>query len=214
MSGLISRLKQQYQRLCKNLLIGLSITTAEINEISKGRILNKADQLVERSAKSMFIDIWADLISVLKEMNSVDRGLHVFWLLGPFILLIERSPADIWLSTLAVVFVFRSLINRDGAWLRAVWVWCCFIFLAACLLSAASSSMSSYSTSEALLWFRFPLFTMATVFWLGQDKRLLYAMLVSTALGMILMTGILSLELIVEGQKGGRLTWPYGDKVS
>jgi len=176
--------------------------------------LNKADQPVERSAKSMFIDIWADLIDVLKGMNRVERGLHVFWLFGPFILLIERSPADIWISTLAIVFVFRSLIRRDGEWLRAVWVWCCFIFLAVCLLSAASSSMSSYATSESLLWFRFPLFAMATVFWLGQDKRLLYAMLVSTALGMILMSGILVLELIVEGQKGGRLTWPYGDKVS
>ena len=44
---------------------------------------------------------------------------------------------------------------------------------------------------------------MASVFWLGTDKRLLYAMLVSTALGMMLMTGILTAEMIIEGQKGG-----------
>ncbi|MDA9133080.1 O-antigen ligase family protein [Alphaproteobacteria bacterium] len=31
---------------------------------------------------------------------------------------------------------------------------------------------------------------------------------------MILMTGILTAELIIEGQTDGRLTWPYDDKVS
>ena len=55
---------------------------------------------------------------------------------------------------------------------------------------------------------------MATAFWLGTDRRLLYAMLVSTALGMMLMTGILTVEMMIEGQKGGRLPWPYDDKVS
>ena len=76
------------------------------------------------------------------------------------------------------------------------------------------SAMPSYAFSEGLAWFRFPLFAMATAFWLGTDKRLLYAMLVSTALGMILMTGILTAEMIIEGQKGGRLSWPYDDLVS
>ena len=74
--------------------------------------------------------------------------------------------------------------------------------------------MPSYAFSEGLAWFRFPLFAMATAFWLGTDKRLLYAMLVSTALGMLLMTGILTAEMIIEGQKGGRLSWPYDDLVS
>ena len=42
----------------------------------------------------------------------------VFWLLGPFILLIERSPADLWLSVIALAFVGRSIARRDGWWLR------------------------------------------------------------------------------------------------
>ena len=54
---------------------------------------------------------------------------------------------------------------------------------------------------------------MATAFELGTDKRLLYAMLVSTALGMFITTGILTAEMIIEGQKGGRLSWPYDDLV-
>ena len=27
------------------------------------------------------------------------------------------------------------------------------------------------------------------------------------------MTGILAAEILIEGQKGGRLSWPYGDMV-
>ena len=54
---------------------------------------------------------------------------------------------------------------------------------------------------------------MASCFWLAADKRLLYAMLGMTMLGMIIMTGILTAEILIVGQQGGRLSWPYGDLV-
>ena len=177
-------------------------------------IVSESSQALEPSVKTMFRDIWTGLGDALLKMPRWERGFHIFWLLGPFILLIERSPADIWLSVLALAFVIRSIFKRDGAWLRVFWVRACFLFLAVCMLSSAVSAMPSYAFSEALAWFRFPLFAMATAFWLGTDKRLLYAMLVSTALGMFLMTGILTAEMIIEGQKGGRLSWPYDDLVS
>ena len=63
------------------------------------------------------------------------------------------------------------------------------------------------------MWFRFPLFAMATMFWLGRDRRLLYAMMSSTFCGLIVMCCILSAELLIVGQVGGRLSWPYGDLV-
>jgi O-antigen ligase len=169
---------------------------------------------IEPTIKAMFRTIWAGLGEALAAMPRWEKVFHIFWLLGPFILLIERSPADIWLSVLAIAFVVRSIFKRDGAWLRAFWVRACFLFLAVCMLSSAVSAMPSYAFSEGLAWFRFPLFAMATVFWLGTDRRLLYAMLVSTALGMMLMNGILTAEMIIEGQKGGRLSWPYDDLVS
>ena len=176
--------------------------------------MSETRQAIEPSIKAMFQTIWTGLGDALAEMPRWEKGFHIFWLLGPFILLIERSPADIWLSFLAIAFVVRSIFKRDGAWLRAFWVRACFLFLAVCMLSSAMSVMPSYAFSEGLAWFRFPLFAMATAFWLGTDKRLLYAMLVSTALGMLLMTGILTAEMIIEGQKGGRLSWPYDDLVS
>jgi O-antigen ligase len=173
-----------------------------------------SSQAIEPSIKAMFQTIWTGLCDALAVMPRWEKGFHIFWLLGPFILLIERSPADIWLSFLAIAYVIRSIFKRDGAWLRVFWVRACFLFLAVCMLSSALSAMPSYAFSEGLAWFRFPLFAMATAFWLGMDKRLLYAMLVSTALGMLLMTGILTAEMIIEGQKGGRLSWPYDDLVS
>ena len=83
----------------------------------------------------------------------------------------------------------------------------------ACLASAAMSPLPSYSLGEAFAWFRFPLFAMAVSFWLASDRRVLHAMLITTAIGMMIMCGILLLEMLIEGQKGGRLTWPYGDLV-
>jgi len=169
---------------------------------------------MEPKTKILSQKIWIDLSSALSEMPRLERVFHIFWLFGPLIMLIERSPGDIWLSTLALAFVVRSIMKRDGGWLRVFWVRASFVFLAICMVSSALSAIPAYAFSEGLAWFRFPLFAMGTVFWLGTDKRLLYAMLVSTALCMMLMTGILTAEMIIEGQKGGRLSWPYGDLVS
>ena len=154
-----------------------------------------------------------DARTALKELPKWEKPFHIFWLLGPFFLLIERSPADAWLSILALAFAVRSLCQRDGAWLAHGWVRAAFIFWFVCLLSAAMSIVPTYALGEAMSWFRFPLFAMATAFWLGRDKRLVYAMLLSVGVGMMVMTGILTAEMLIEGQKSGRLTWPYGDLV-
>ena len=55
--------------------------------------------------------------TALNELPKWEKPFHIFWLLGPFFLLIERSPADAWLSILALSFAVRSLCQRNGAWL-------------------------------------------------------------------------------------------------
>ena len=47
------------------------------------------------------IGVWASLGAMMQdakasidELPKWERGFHIFWLFGPFILLIERSPAD------------------------------------------------------------------------------------------------------------------------
>ena len=151
-----------------------------------------------------------DARDALLELPKWERGAHIFWLLGPFILLIERTPADVWLSLLALTFAVRSIVKRDGSWLKPFWVKAGFVFWFWCIIAGAISDFPAYSVGEAFVWFRFPLFAMATAFWLARDRRLLYSMLISTALGLLVMCGILTAEILIEGQKGGRLMWPYG----
>lgn len=167
----------------------------------------------EMSLKALFCYFWGNLRACLAERPRWERGFLIFWLLGPFILLIERTPADAWLSILALAFVIKSIWQRDGTWLRPFWVRAGFLFWGACLLSSMVSVNPVYSLTEAFIWFRFPLFAMATAFWLAKDKRLLYAMLISTAAGLLVMCGILTAEILIEGHEYGRLDWPYGDLV-
>ena len=154
-----------------------------------------------------------DAKAALAEMPKASRWFHIFWLLGPLILLIERSPADAWLTICALTFVVRAIVRRDSSWLKVFWVKAVFACWGVCLLSAALSELPAYSLGEAFIWIRFPLFAMASCFWLASDKRLLYAMMGMTMLGMIIMTGILTAEVLIVGQQGGRLSWPYGDLV-
>ena len=157
--------------------------------------------------------IVSDAKAALAELPKASRWFHVFWLLGPLILLIERSPADAWLTICALSFAVRAILKKDGSWLKVFWVRAVFAFWGVCLLSAALSDLPAYSLGEAFIWIRFPLFAMASCFWLATDKRLLYAMMGMTMLGMIIMTGILTAEVLIVGQQGGRLSWPYGDLV-
>ena len=158
-------------------------------------------------------EIWRETLVALRPLSGWERAMHVFWLFGPFILLIERSPADVWLSVIALTFAARSIARREGWWLRVTWVRLAFLFWGVCLLSAAVSPLPAYSLGEAFVWFRFPLFAMAVVFWLGRDKRFVYAMLLSVGLGMMIMCAILVAEISIIGVTGGRLSWPYGDLV-
>ncbi|MDA9958176.1 O-antigen ligase family protein [Alphaproteobacteria bacterium] len=173
--------------------------------------MHVSNKFAERTISAHLKKVWRDMADALSEMPRWEKSIHIFWLMGPFILLIERTPSDIWLSLIGIAFILRAIINRDGSWLGFFWVRTCFLFLFVCLVSSAFSELPVYAFSEALAWFRFPVFAMATAFWLGSDKRLLYGMLFSTFAGIMIMTGILSAEMILEGQKGGRLTWPYDD---
>ena len=162
----------------------------------------------------MLTNFSSNFYNELQSMPRWERPWILFWLLGPFILLIERTPADIWLSFISIAFLVRSALMHDWMFLKLIWVRAAFAFWGVCLFAALISAAPSYSLGETLVWFRFPLFAMATVFWLVKSRTLLYAMLISTAVGMMVMCGILVAEFLILG--GGwhtRLSWPYGDLV-
>lgn len=154
-----------------------------------------------------------DSKAVILESSPADRFLKIFWLLGPFFLLIERTPGDVWLSTIALTFVLRSLIKRDFDFLKWFWVRSAIVFWFVCLVSASLSAYPIYALGETIAWARFPIFAMACVFWIATDKRIVYLMLLSVALAVLLMCCILTAEIVIDGFKT-RLSWPYGDFVS
>ena len=159
-------------------------------------------------------NIWRDNLDALSKLSRFEQTWRIFWLLGPFILLIERSPADAWITIICIGFVFHSIKSNQRQFLNTFWVKAAFIFWMVCLTSAVFSKIPLYSFTEAFIWFRFPLFAMACVFWLGTDKRFVYAMLATTTIALLLMCLILSAELYFVGQINGRLSWPYGDLTS
>ena len=158
--------------------------------------------------------VWYDSLAALSELSKFEQIWRIFWILGPFILLIERSPADAWISLICIGFIVRTIKLKQITFLSIFWVRAAFVFWLVCLISAAFSKIPFYALTEAFVWFRFPLFAMACVFWLGTDKRLIYAMLSTTAIAMLVMCVILAAELYFVGQVNQRLSWPYGDLTS
>ena len=57
-----------------------------------------------------FYSSWNNGLNKIKNMAGFDKAMTIFWLLGPFIYLIERDPADLWL-TLICIFFLLFLIN-------------------------------------------------------------------------------------------------------
>ena len=181
-------------------------------------MISNLDQYLKNNDQSIkvlpsFYAILKDTKDALESLPKWERFVHIFWLMGPFILLIERTPADVWLTILSLAFVVRSYVKRESYWLKYFWVRAGFAFWFWCIFTGLLSDHAVYSMSEAFVWFRFPLFAMATAFWFGQDKRLLYAMLTSTAFGLLIICLILTAEYLIVGQQYDRLSWPYGDMV-
>ena len=171
------------------------------------------NQTMQTSLWAEGVRLFSEVKAVLFGLPSASRWFHIFYLCGPLFLLIERSPADLWLSVCGLVFFGRSIWQHDWGWLKIFWVRACLAFWAVCLLSSSVSSLPAYSLGEAFVWVRFPLFAFASCFWLARNRQMVIAMMGMTVLGMVLMTGILTAEVLIVGQQGGRLSWPYGDLV-
>ena len=157
---------------------------------------------------------FVDAFRCIKEQSKFDKLITIFWLLGPFVLLVERSPADAWLTLLSLAFIFRTIYNNEYHFLKTQWVSCTLIFWTIALISALLSSEVQYSAGEAVIWIRFPIYAAACAFWLSGRRELLSAMLLSTGSAMVLMCFILLVEFSIFGFSNGRLGWPYGDYVT
>ena len=159
-----------------------------------------------------FSESWENGINKIKFLPHFDKYIIIMWLLGPFIYLIERSPADAWLSILALIFLIRSLIKNNWEWANQIWFKFAIALWVTGLFSALISSDPYFTFTQGFVWIRFPLYAVAVQTWLAKDRDIRIIMLISMCVGMLIMCVILGAELILEPKV--RLSWPYGDFVS
>ena len=112
-----------------------------------------------------FSKSWKTGFNKIKCLNKFDKWMTIFWLIGPFIFLIERDPADLWLSLICIIFIIRCTQQKDWEWVTQLWfrsalaLWIFGLFTA--LISsdpflvfnkALSDRFPPYASSSSLAW--------------------------------------------------------------
>ena len=158
-----------------------------------------------------FSSCWNNGLIKIKTMSSFEKTMTIFWLLGPFVYLIERDPADLWLSLIGIIFLVRCTVKKDWNWVSQFWFKSALILWLFSLFSAVTSSDPFFTFQQGFVWIRFPIYVAAAQVWLAKDRDIRVLMLLSMLIGMLIICGILIAETLIEPK--ARLTWPYGDHV-
>ena len=147
----------------------------------------------------------------INRLSKIDKYMTLFWFLGPFIYLIERDPADLWLTLIGLIFLYRCIKRKEWSWASQLWFKSALALWVFGLFSAVSGPDPLFSFQQGFVWMRFPLYAAAAQVWLAKDRDIRILMLLSMLIGMLIMCGILVAETIIEPKS--RLSWPYGDLV-
>ena len=158
-----------------------------------------------------FSSSWKNGLIKIKAMSSFEKAMTIFWLLGPFIYLIERDPADLWLSLISFIFLIRCIKKKDWSWASQLWFKSALALWIFGLFSAITSLDPFFTFQQGFVWIRFPLYAAAAQVWLAKDRDIRIVMLLSILIGMLIMCGILIAETLIDPKV--RLQWPYGDLV-
>ncbi len=154
---------------------------------------------------------WSNGINKIKSLNNFDKLMTFFWLLGPFIYLIERDPADLWLTLIGVIFLARCFKYKEWEWASQIWFKSALILWLIGLFAAFTGPDPLFTFQQGFVWIRFPLYAAAAQAWLAKDRDIRVLMFLCILIGMLTMCMILIAETLVEPKS--RLSWPYGDLV-
>ena len=154
---------------------------------------------------------WENGSKKINSLNSFEKTMTIFWLLGPFVYMIERDPADLWLTLIGTIFLLRCFRKKDWDWTSQMWFKSALVLWLFGLFSAVTGTDPLFTFQQGFVWIRFPLYVAAAQVWLARDRDIRILMLLSMLIGMLLMSGILIAETLIEPKT--RLTWPYGDLV-
>ena len=106
----------------------------------------------------------------ISKLTKFEKLMTIFWIFGPFIYLIERDPADVWLTLISITFICRCLVRKDWNWTKQWWFLFAILLWITSLISALIGPYPSFSFFQGFVWIRFPLYAAAAQVWLGKDR--------------------------------------------
>ncbi|MEE8274324.1 MAG: hypothetical protein V3R88_06600, partial [Alphaproteobacteria bacterium] len=137
----------------------------------------------------------------------------------PVLFIVGKAAVDITLSIVAAMFLARSALVGDWAWLRTPWMvvaLCLWVYL---VLTAFTADNVEAALGRALPWFRFLVFAAALQFWILSDpvwqRRLVIVtgvVLVFVALDTFYQFVFATDVFGISKYNESRLTGPIGDK--
>ncbi|MEN8237038.1 MAG: O-antigen ligase family protein [Pseudomonadota bacterium] len=106
--------------------------------------------------------------------NTLLEGMQTFacflTCLLPWCFLVGAAPTEIALSSVAGLFVIRSVLAKDNAWLKSAWVKTAIGIWAYLMLTNLLMNGFALGIKHSLPWGRFVLFAVALESWVLLDK--------------------------------------------
>ena len=69
-----------------------------------------------------------NFLLLIKSKPISERVLIIFWLSMPFIMMISKSLADLFLVIIGVSFLIKSIFNSSWSWLKNTWIRSAILF--------------------------------------------------------------------------------------
>ena len=125
----------------------------------------------------------------------------------PFIMMVSKSLADLFIVIVAISFLSFSIFNSYWNWLKTSWIKFAMLFYFFANISASLSLVVETSLSNSLAWVRFPLFAAAMSFWLIKEKQLFYFTILINFLSIIFIFLLMGFETIFTNHN--TFEWPF-----
>ena len=114
-----------------------------------------------------FSSSWENGLIKIKAMKSFEKVMTIFWLFGPLIYLIERDPADLWLTLICIIFCL-GVPKKRWSWISQIWFKIYFMSMVVGLFSALTSTDISHFNKD--LFGSDFLYVAAAQVWLARDR--------------------------------------------
>ena len=133
-------------------------------------------------------------LSWFHHQNNSDLPITILVLSGPFFALVGNAYSDIWLVAVAIIFLGYVAVEKNYTSFQSLWFILAMMFVIWSFASAIFSTSAYQSIYLSLVWIRFPLFTIALIFWLSSNAKLLDQLMQASIAATLIMIVVLIIE--------------------